>query len=96
MLRSIRQLRHVPIILSEADPEGCAGCSMKVNPANAYRNGPLYPSYTAVAMKAMFDLQDAAKVNLMAMVSWSFEFEGTRITLKDFGHWRRMESTSRC
>ncbi len=70
------QLRHVPIILSEADPEGCAGCSMKVNPANAYRNGPLYPSYTAVAMKAMFDLQDAAKVNLLAMVSWSFEFEG--------------------
>ena len=70
------QLRRVPIILSEADPEGCAGCSMKVNPANAYRNGPLYPTYTAVAMKAMFDLQDASKVNLLAMVSWSFEFEG--------------------
>ena len=70
------QLRRVPIILSEADPEGCAGCSMKVNPANAYRNGPMYPTYTAVAMKAMFDLQDAAKVNLLAMVSWSFEFEG--------------------
>ncbi len=69
-------LRHVPIILSEADPEGCAGCSMKVNPANAYRNGPMYPSYTAVAMKAMYELQDAAKVNLLAMVSWSFEFEG--------------------
>ncbi len=70
------QLRRVPIILSEADPEGCAGCSMKVNPANAYRNGPMYPTYTAVAMKAMFELQDAAKVNLLAMVSWSFEFEG--------------------
>jgi xylan 1,4-beta-xylosidase len=67
---------HLPIILSEADPEGCAGCSMKVNPANAYRNGPLYPSYTATAMKAMFDLQDATHVNLIAMVSWSFEFEG--------------------
>jgi xylan 1,4-beta-xylosidase len=49
---------------------------MKVNPANAYRNGPLYPSYTATAMKAMFDLQDAAGVNLISMVSWSFEFEG--------------------
>ena len=42
------QLRRVPIILSEADPEGCAGCSMKVNPANAYRNGPLYPTYTCL------------------------------------------------
>ncbi len=70
------QLIHVPIILSEADPEGCAGCSMKVNPANAYRNGPLYASYTATAMKAMFDLQDASKVNLISMLSWSFEFEG--------------------
>ncbi len=67
---------HLPIILSEADPEGCAGCSMKVNPANAYRNGPLYPSYTATAMKAMFDLQDQAGVNLISMLSWSFEFEG--------------------
>ena len=70
------RLIHVPIILSEADPEGCAGCSMKVNPANAYRNGPLYASYTATAMKAMFDLQDVSKVNLISMLSWSFEFEG--------------------
>lgn len=67
---------HVPIILSEADPEGCAGCSMKVNPANAYRNGPLYASYTAAAMKALIDLEDASKVNLISMLSWSFEFEG--------------------
>jgi xylan 1,4-beta-xylosidase len=70
------KLMHVPIILSEADPEGCAGCSMKVNPANAYRNGPLYASYTATAMKALFDLQDASNVNLISMLSWSFEFEG--------------------
>jgi xylan 1,4-beta-xylosidase len=67
---------HLPIILSEADPEGCAACSMKVNPANAYRNGPLYASYTAAAIKALFDLQDRYKVNLLAMLSWSFEFEG--------------------
>ncbi len=69
------QFRHLPIILSEADPEGCAACSMKENPANAYRNGPLYASYTATAMKALFGLQDEAKVNLIAMLSWSFEFE---------------------
>ncbi len=69
------RFRHLPIVLSEADPEGCAGCSMKVNPANAYRNGPLYPTYTAAAMKAMLDLQDTAGMNLIAMLSWSFEFE---------------------
>jgi xylan 1,4-beta-xylosidase len=67
--------KHLPIVLSEADPEGCAGCSMKVNPANAYRNGPLYPAYTATALKALFDLQDESGVNLIAMLSWAFEFE---------------------
>ena len=49
---------------------------MKTNPANAYRNGPLYATYTAVAMKSLFDLQDQTGVNLAAMLSWSFEFEG--------------------
>ena len=70
------QYIHLPIILSEDDPEGCAACSMKMNPANAYRNGPLYAVYTAVAIKELFELQDRYKVNLLAMLSWSFEFEG--------------------
>ena len=66
---------HLPIILSEADPEGCAACSIQTNPANAYRNSPLYATYTAAMIKALFDLQDRSKVNLAAMLSWSFEFE---------------------
>ena len=66
---------HLPIILSEADPEGCAACSSKVNPSNNYRNDTLYPVYTAAAMKELFALQDRHKVNMIAMLSWSFEFE---------------------
>ena len=66
----------LPIILSEADPEGCAACSAKENPNNAYRNGPIYPTYTAAAMKALLDLAAHDKVNLLGMVTWSFEFEG--------------------
>ena len=69
------RMGKLPIILSEADPEGCAACSMKVNPANAYRNGTLYPSYTAAAYKGLFELADRHKVNLISMLSWSFEFE---------------------
>lgn len=83
------QYRHLPIILSEADPEGCAACSMKDNPANAYRNGPLYAAYTAAAVKALFELQDANKVNLIAMLSWSFEFEN-----KDYFEGLRTLSTN--
>ena len=66
----------LPVILSEADPEGCAACSMKVNPANGYRNGTLYPSYTAAAYKGLFELADRHHINLISMLSWSFEFEG--------------------
>jgi xylan 1,4-beta-xylosidase len=69
------QLRGLPIILSEADPEGCAACSSKVNPANNYRNGTLYPAYTAAAYKGLFELRDRRGVNLTAMLSWAFEFE---------------------
>jgi xylan 1,4-beta-xylosidase len=69
------KFQHTPIILSEADPEGCAACSAKVNPANNYRNGPLYPVYTAVAIKALFELQDRNNVNLISMLTWAFEFE---------------------
>ncbi len=67
----------LPIILSEADPEGCAACSAKTHPANAYRNGPLYASYTAAAHKGLLDLARRYHVNLIAMLSWSFEFEHT-------------------
>ena len=68
-------MAKLPIILSEADPEGCAACSMKVNPANGYRNGTLYPSYTAAAYKGLLDLEARRKANLISMLSWSFEFE---------------------
>ena len=69
------QFRKLPIILSEADPEGCAACSSKVNPANNYRNGTLYPAYTAAAYKGLFELEQRHSVNLISMLSWSFEFE---------------------
>jgi xylan 1,4-beta-xylosidase len=70
------RLRRLPIILSEADPEGCAACSARLYPPNAYRNGPLYPSYTAAAMKGLFELADRDHVNLLGMLTWAFMFEG--------------------
>ena len=75
LISTFPRFRNLPIIISEADPEGCAACSSKVNPANNYRNGTLYPAYTAAAYKRLFELQDKYKVNLLSMLSWSFEFE---------------------
>jgi xylan 1,4-beta-xylosidase len=76
IVRQFPQFQSLPIILSEADPEGCAACSARHYPPNAYRNGPLYPSYTAVAMKGLLELADREHVNLLGMLTWAFEFEG--------------------
>ncbi len=76
IVRQFPKFQGLPIILSEADPEGCAACSARLYPPNAYRNGPLYPSYTAAAMKGLLELADREQVNLLGMLTWAFEFEG--------------------
>jgi len=70
------QLKGIPVILGESDPEGCAACGMSTNPENAYRNGTMYASYTAASIAREYDLAAARGVNLIGVVNWSFEFEG--------------------
>ena len=76
IVASFPKFQHVPIVLSEADPEGCAACSAKDHPQNGYRNGTLYPAYTASAMNGILELAEQYKVNLRGMLTWAFEFEG--------------------
>jgi len=75
IVRSFPKFRDLPIVLSESDPEGCAACSARVYPRNAYRNGTLYPTYTAVMMKSIFELADRTQANIAGMLTWAFEFE---------------------
>ncbi len=63
LVASFPKFAKLPILLSEADPEGCAACSSKVNPANNYRNGTLYPAYTAAAYERLLDLAVKRGVN---------------------------------
>jgi xylan 1,4-beta-xylosidase len=72
---SYPQLKNIPIIIGESDPEGCAACGMATNPSNAYRNGTMYSSYTAASFARKYALADLYKVNFVGAVSWSFEFE---------------------
>lgn len=72
---SFSTLRHLPIIIGESDPEGCAACGMATNPENAYRNGTMYSSYTAASFARKYLLADHFKINFLGAVSWSFEFE---------------------
>jgi xylan 1,4-beta-xylosidase len=69
------ELKGVPFIIGESDPEGCAACGMHTNPENAYRNGTMYSSYTAASIAREYDLVQEAGVKLLGAVNWSFEFE---------------------
>jgi len=69
------QFRNLPVILSESDPEGCGACTARTHPENAYRNGSLYPAYTAAALAGILQLADRAHANIAGMLTWAFEFE---------------------
>jgi xylan 1,4-beta-xylosidase len=75
MVAAHPELKHLPIIIGESDPEGCAACGMQTNPENAYRNGTMYSSYTAASFARKYALADHFGVNFKGAVSWSFEFE---------------------
>ena len=69
------QFQHLPVVLSESDPEGCGACTARTHPENAYRNGSLYPAYTAAALAGILQLADRAHANIAGMLTWAFEFE---------------------
>ncbi|MFD3002951.1 beta-xylosidase [Pontibacter toksunensis] len=75
IVASYPQLKNLPIVIGESDPEGCAACSEADYPHNAYRNGTMYSSYTAASFARKYELADHHGVNLLGAVTWGFEFE---------------------
>jgi xylan 1,4-beta-xylosidase len=75
IVRSYPELRDIPIVIGESDPEGCAACPVRTDPHNAYRNGTMYSSYTAEQIARTYALADLHKANLIGSVTWAFEFE---------------------
>jgi xylan 1,4-beta-xylosidase len=75
IVKSFPQFRDLPVILSESDPEGCGACSARTHPEKAYRNGALYPCYTAAALNSILKLADRDKTRIEGMLTWAFEFE---------------------
>lgn len=69
------ELKELPVILGESDPEGCAACGMATDPQNAYRNGTMYSSYTAASFARKYELSQRYGINLIGAVTWAFEFE---------------------
>lgn len=67
------ELRGVPVVIGESDPDGCAACQ---GAQLGYRNGTMYSSYTAASFIRHLDLAERHGVNLEGALTWAFEFEG--------------------
>ena len=72
MIGSYPELKGIPVIIGESDPEGCAACQ---GPQNAYRNGTMYSSYTAAVFARKHELAALHHINLEGAVTWAFTFE---------------------
>ena len=72
LVKSYPELKNIPIIIGESDPEGCAACQGQ---QLGYRNGTMYSSYTAASFARKWELMRRHGVNLDAALTWAFTFE---------------------
>ncbi len=66
-----------PIIITEADPDGCAACPSTGARHLDYRNSPAYGAYEVAMMKRSLDLASEMGVDLRGVLTWAFTFPGT-------------------
>jgi xylan 1,4-beta-xylosidase len=65
---------RTPIVISEADPDGCAACLL--NHDFSYRHLPAYGAYEVAMMKRSLELAAEAGVDLRGVLTWAFTFPG--------------------
>jgi xylan 1,4-beta-xylosidase len=75
VVREYPMYAKTPIVIGESDPEGCAACGVRHYPHNGYRNGTMFPTYTALQIARTYELADRRGVNLLGAVTWAFLFE---------------------
>ena len=72
MVSAFPEIKTLPIVIGESDPDGCAACQ---GPQLGYRNGTMYSSYTAASVARIYDLADRHDVRIEGALTWAFEFE---------------------
>jgi xylan 1,4-beta-xylosidase len=68
-------LSGIHAVIGESDPEGCAACSARVHPQNAYRNGPLYGVYLVEHIMRTYELSRRWGIEIDGAVTWALLFE---------------------
>ena len=72
VIQNYSTLNNLPVVIGEDDPDSCAACiSAEVD----YRNGLIYPSYTAAVFTRELDLAVKYDINLTGTLTWAFEFD---------------------
>jgi len=72
IVKSYPELKNIPIVVGESDPDGCAACQ---GDQLGYRNTTAYSSYTAASFAREWELARRHGVNLDAALTWAFTFE---------------------
>lgn len=80
---SFPEYKSTPIVMGEFDPDGCAACT---SAAYGYRNGLLYPAYTAASFTRAMSLASSRGVNLTGALTWAFEYEQTALLPNETGY----------
>jgi xylan 1,4-beta-xylosidase len=71
------EFSSTPVVISEADPDGCAACPARTTKQYAYRYSPAYGAYELAMMKRSLDLAAEMEVDLRGIVTWAFTFPNT-------------------
>ena len=71
VINNYSTLNNLPVFISEDDPDSCAAC---ISPEVDYRNGLIYPSYTAAVFTREIDLAVKYDINLTGTLTWAFAF----------------------
>ena len=83
--------KQTPIVITEADPDGCAACPVSGTPADAYRNSPAYGAYEVAMMKRTLELEARLGVKVRGLLTWAFLFPAAA-GLPFFPGYRALES----
>ncbi len=73
IVNSFPELKNIPVIIGESDPDGCAACT---GDQFGYRNTTLYSSYEAAVFAREWQLARRDGVNLDSALTWAFTFAG--------------------
>ena len=92
--RRVLPVPQTPIVISEADPDGCAACSAEDAPADAYRNSTAYGAYEVAMMKRTLELEARAGVKLRGVLTWAFCFDGYAVSSPAIARSRPTGSTA--